>query len=352
MQLCYILEYAQAWMHGFAYLTGWLCIIVFSVCLVCRIVFGPDAIRSTPGRMFVLFGELLECMAHHFLEWYGERKIKYWHGEREKCFASKDKPGIRYAQQMAIFWREYLRSLQGIVYNLFDEIAMFVTSVAAWVSAAVQHTGRRSTMGPTPTSQMKTFVADYMSTRESILHRAREARDEAEMDGNHERMYHYENIIDTITPLWCGGWCDWSGIWMIAMSLHSMTFQVNVGARQIRIFHSFLHVWCLMSIMWFSLGASATMRCWLAPFVVSPVLLDGCYGTFLAVAWFEFTYPGFAIAGLTVFAIWSWLFGHVSRFLEGKTGWAIYPFIFMCWVSMSLFVVHLGPLLWSLDEAL
>ena len=23
--------------------------------------FGPDAIRSTPGRMFVLFGELLEC---------------------------------------------------------------------------------------------------------------------------------------------------------------------------------------------------------------------------------------------------------------------------------------------------
>ncbi len=40
-----------------------------------------------------------------------------------------------------------------------------------------------------------------MSTRESILHRAREARDEAEMDGNHERMYHYENIIDTITPL-------------------------------------------------------------------------------------------------------------------------------------------------------
>ncbi len=124
MQLCYILEYAHAWMYGFAYLTGWLCIIVFSVCLVCRIVFGPDAIRSTPGRMFVLFGELLECMAHHFLEWYGERKIKYWHCEREKCFASMDKPGIRYAQQMAIFWREYLRSLQGIVYNLFDEITV------------------------------------------------------------------------------------------------------------------------------------------------------------------------------------------------------------------------------------
>ena len=37
--------------------------------------------------------------------------------------------------------------------------------------------------------------------------------------------------------------------------------------------------------------------------MVSPVLLYGCYGTFLAVAWFEFTYPGFAIAELTVFAI-------------------------------------------------
>ena len=46
----------------------------------------------------------------------------------------------------------------------------------------------------------------------------------------------------------------------------------------------------------------------------------GWHRTFFAVAWFEFTYPGFAIAELTVFAIWSWLLEHVSRFLEGKTG--------------------------------
>ncbi len=74
--------------------------------------------------MFVLFGELLECMGHHFLEWYGEKRIKYWQNEREKCFTNKDKPGIRRAQQMAIYWREYLRSLQGFVYNLFDEMVV------------------------------------------------------------------------------------------------------------------------------------------------------------------------------------------------------------------------------------
>ena len=62
-------------MNGFAHLVGWLCITTFMICLACRVYFGPDAINRTPGRMFALFGELLECMAHHVLEWYGERKI-------------------------------------------------------------------------------------------------------------------------------------------------------------------------------------------------------------------------------------------------------------------------------------
>ena len=138
MQLCYILEYAQAWRHGSAYLTGWLCIIVFSVCLVCRIVFGPNATDSTPGRMLVLFGALLDCMAHHFLEWYGERKIKYWHGEREKCFANKDKP----ASDMLNRWQfpgastsDFFRAFSTISLMRYQLslllIAIFVTSVAA-----------------------------------------------------------------------------------------------------------------------------------------------------------------------------------------------------------------------------
>ena len=38
----------------------------------------PRCYYSTPDRVFMLFGELLECMGHHFLEWYVERKIKYW----------------------------------------------------------------------------------------------------------------------------------------------------------------------------------------------------------------------------------------------------------------------------------
>ena len=45
------------------------------------------------------------------------------------------------------------------------------------------------------------FVADYISNQEAILQRAREARDTAESEGDTERMSHYENIIETITPL-------------------------------------------------------------------------------------------------------------------------------------------------------
>ncbi len=203
-----VVEYAQIWMNGFAYLVGWLCITTFMICLVCRVYFGPDAISSTPGRVFALFGELVECMAHHFLEWYGERKIKYWHGDREKCFAKKDKPSIMYAQEMAISWRKYLRFFQGIVYNFFDEIQVespgdrYIRCQCSSMSECSSPTyWQKVHHGTSRDLSDEDFVADYVTARESILHRAGEARDEAEMYGDHERMYHYENIIDAITPL-------------------------------------------------------------------------------------------------------------------------------------------------------
>ena len=208
MQLFYILEYAQAWMDGFVYLTGCLFTIVFSVCLICRIVFGPDAIPSSHGRMFVLFGELLECMAHHFLEWYGERRTKYWHEQRERCFASKDKPGNRYAQQRAIYWREYLRVLQGIVCNMFDDMVVesprdrYVRYQCSSMCECSSPTyWQKVHHGENLDLSDEDFLADYISSRQVILQPAREARDTAEMEGDAERMYHYENIIETITPL-------------------------------------------------------------------------------------------------------------------------------------------------------
>ena len=121
MQLSFIFEYAQTWMHGFAYLTGWLCVITFAICLGCRIFFGRDAIDSTPGRVFVLFGDILQCMGHHLLEWYCEKKIKHWQRECQKCFDVKGRDGIKHAQEMMISWRHYLRVLQGIVHGFFDE---------------------------------------------------------------------------------------------------------------------------------------------------------------------------------------------------------------------------------------
>ena len=80
----------------------------------------------------------------------------------------------------------------------------------------------------------------------------------------------------------------------------------------------------------FSLCAFATMRCWLASSMMSSMLLDGGHGIFLLRFEFEFGYPGFAIADLTLLQFWSWLLALVSRFLEGKTGWAIYSFYLMC----------------------
>ena len=134
--------------------------------------------------MFVLFGELLECMGHHFLEWYGEKKIKYWQGEREKCFANKDKPGIRRAPQMAIYWREYLRSLQGILYNFFDEIVVesprdrYVRCQCSSTSECSSPTyWQKVHHGDNLDLSDEDFVADYMSVRESILQRVRDARE-------------------------------------------------------------------------------------------------------------------------------------------------------------------------------
>ena len=138
MQLCFFLEelYAYitvvgswmkpfitvfAFMHQVAYVAGWISIIVLATCLLCRMVFGTEAIDSTPGRVFVLLGEVLQCMLHQPLTWYGERQIKFWHQERQRFYDLKDKQGITYAQNMAIGWREYLRVLQAIVHNMFEE---------------------------------------------------------------------------------------------------------------------------------------------------------------------------------------------------------------------------------------
>jgi len=110
-----------AWMHGFAYWIGWICIGIFFVCLFCRLRYGPEGADSTFGRVLVLLGDVLQCAGHHGLEWYGEREIRRWQKERQKKFDAKDKPGIRHSQTMMISWREYLRVLQAIVYNFFDD---------------------------------------------------------------------------------------------------------------------------------------------------------------------------------------------------------------------------------------
>ena len=226
MQLCFFLEelYAYitvvgswmkpfitvfAFMHQVAYVAGWISIIVLATCLLCRVVFGKEAIDSTPGRVFVLLGDVLQCMLHQPLTWYGERQIKFWHQERQRFYDLKDKQGITYAQNMAIGWREYLRVLQAIVHNMFEEhpesaddkhfryknMEMSECSDPDywhWV-----HYG----CGTADLSD-EDFVGDYITNREALLKRARDSLEDAYIHGDHERMYHYENVINTLTTLW------------------------------------------------------------------------------------------------------------------------------------------------------
>ena len=225
MQLCFFLEelYAYitvvgswmkpfitvfAFMHQVAYVAGWISIIVLATCLLCRMVFGKEAIDSTPGRVFVLLGDVLQCMLHQPLTWYGERQIKFWHQERQRFYDLKDKQGITYAQNMAIGWREYLRVLQAIVHNMFEEqpesaddkhfryknMEMSECSDPDywhWV-----HYG----CGMADLSD-EDFVGDYITNREALLKRARDALEYAYIHGDHERMYHYENVINTLTMI-------------------------------------------------------------------------------------------------------------------------------------------------------
>ena len=225
MQLCFFLEelYAYitvvgswmkpfitvfAFMHQVAYVAGWISIIVLATCLLCRMVFGKEAIDSTPGRVFVLLGDVLQCMLHQPLTWYGERQIKFWHQERQRFYDMKDKQGITHAQNMAIGWREYLRVLQAIVHNMFEEQPE---------SADDKHF-RYKNMEMSECSDPdywhwvhygcgiadlsdEDFVGDYITNREALLKRARDALEYAYIHGDHERMYHYENVINTLTML-------------------------------------------------------------------------------------------------------------------------------------------------------
>lgn len=111
--------------------------------------------------MFVLFGEVFECMGHHFLEWYGERKIKYWHGEREKCFAKMDRASklLSRWQFLGAITSELFRALfttSLMKSRLNQQVTVFdVINLAASANVVTQVIGRKFTMEPTLIYQMK-----------------------------------------------------------------------------------------------------------------------------------------------------------------------------------------------------
>ena len=120
----------------------------------------------------------------------------------------QDGQSIKTAQQMAISWRHYLRALQGIVYNFFDEEPTESAGdrLRRYQSCSLSECSDPSHWqeihhGANPDLSDEDFAADYVIATESILRRAREAYQEAEINSDYERMCHFENIIDTVTAL-------------------------------------------------------------------------------------------------------------------------------------------------------
>ena len=216
-------DVVSTWINGLAYLVGWSCIAVFIICLACRLNYGPDAIDRTPGRVFVLLGEVIQCMGHHVLEWYGERKIKEWEKECQKSFEAKDKQGIRYAQNRMISWRDYLRMLQGIVHNFFDEeepgesgdqrLQRYQNCSLSECSdpefwQSVHHIrddddddddDDHDDESSYDSLAYEDWLANYTNSRNSALGRAPRGLEHAEVHSNNDMICHHENIIDTLS---------------------------------------------------------------------------------------------------------------------------------------------------------
>ena len=163
--------------------------------------FGREAIDS----MFVLFGEILQCMVHRPLFWYGEKRIKHWENEHQICFDMQDRDGIMHAQGQMIGWREYLRIWHSIVYNFFDE------EVPESADDKLQR-DKNSSMSECSDPDYWHWVHfggnkiswQIMRRTEITYWRGPEIpliKPTQQVTSDYERMCHYENIIDAISVL-------------------------------------------------------------------------------------------------------------------------------------------------------
>ena len=168
--------------HKVAFLVGWMAIIGSAICLLCRIRYGPEAIHSTPGRVFVLSIDVVQCIGHHFLEKFGMWRIGRWRAYHQRCLKAKDKEGCRYAQNQMISWYQYLRVLQGIVHNFFDEPSEQGESSAERKRRYLDSTLSECSdpdfwqdvhRGHDVDLSDEDFVADALMARESVLRTAR-----------------------------------------------------------------------------------------------------------------------------------------------------------------------------------
>ena len=230
MQLSYIIEYVYPCFHGLVVVTtsffdvaptwiGRVCIVMAMVCTICRLIYGKDAIDTKAGRLFVIGVEWVQCLCSPALEWYGRRMTKHHQRLRQEAFdkVPKDKDGILRAQNGIIQWTSFMRFMQGLVHNLFDEddgpkegaaeklqryqgCSMSECSDPEyWQSVHHGHDGDEGSQDDSIADE--DWLANYISSRNSALRRARRGLEQAEVHSNYEMTCHYENIIGTLSKL-------------------------------------------------------------------------------------------------------------------------------------------------------
>eukprot|EP00434_Breviolum_minutum_P045265 symbB.v1.2.040544.t1/scaffold7319.1/size11937/1 len=157
-----------AWMHGFAYWIGWICIGIFFVCLFCRLRYGPEGADSTFGRVLVLLGD---AIVYNFFD----------DEETAKCGETASQKEQRYKNCSLSqcsdpeLWQSYHRFTD----NECDS----------------DDNGYSDSMADSD------CLPNYITSGNSALRRAQRGYATAELQNDQEMMYHYENILQTLSML-------------------------------------------------------------------------------------------------------------------------------------------------------
>ena len=313
---------------------GRIVIVVFLTWSISRLICGQNAIDSVAGPPFALGVEWMQCL--FFPCWNGMAR-EWWSIISASAFEKKDKD----AQDGIIEWTAFLRFLQGLVHNFFNEYEKVETAVQKgrryldsdfsecsdpeyWQE--LHHGGDQDSSEPN--LSVKDWQANYQQACQDALPRAWARWNEADAKNNYEMKCHYENIIDTLTLSWFKGillslW--WS---LLLAYLHWIYFiyeGAGMASADLRGGRSYMT--CLL-LEGLHLRFSASMRMFVRHLWV-------CSATTVALRLHcSFSYLLNLFILVWYYTIGCWLI-YTSEPIPGRLSRVCYSFCMMCWVSMS-----------------